>query len=159
MADGLDSGKSIRILNIMDDYNREVLAVEIDHSLPSKRVVRVLEQLIADRGAPKQIRVDNGPEFTACALEVWCKENAIHLEYIKPGKPTQNAYIERLNRTYREDVLDVYLFRSLDDAREQSFNWMMDYNYERPHKALGGPPPRAFIHRIHDKDPLVLTGT
>ena len=155
MSDGLESGRSMRILNIMDDYNREVLAVEIDYSLPSQRVVRVLNQVAEERGYPKMIRIDNGPEFISQNLSHWSKENSIKLDHIKPGKPTQNAYIERLNRTYREDVLDMYFFRSLEEARNLSTSWMIDYNDNRPHKALGGIPPRAFALR----NSPVLTGT
>ncbi len=108
--------RAIGTLNIIDDYNRETLWIEVDHSLPAERMVRVLENLLLWRAAPKQIRMDNGPEFISKRLENWAKEKQIELLHIQPGKPAQNAYIERFNRTFREDVLDAYLFDSLDES-------------------------------------------
>ena len=155
MSDDLDTGRKYRTLNVIDDCNREVVAIEADYSLPSIRVIRVLEQIVEERGYPKQIRVDNGPEFIATRLSYWAETHGVKLEHIKPGKPAQNAYIERFNRTFREDILDMYLFNSLDQVRELSANWMIDYNENRPHKALGGIPPRAFASTLNS---LVLTG-
>ena len=131
MADSLVSGRRFRILNIMDDYNREVLALTIDMSIRSERVVRTLNELLEWRGKPEVIRVDNGPEFIAHPLAEWCKEHEVHLQFIQPGKPTQNALIERLNRTYREEVLDQYLFESLRQVRALSQEWIWMYNHER----------------------------
>jgi putative transposase len=143
MSDSLDWGKKFRTLNVIDDHNREVLAIEIDYSIPAERVTRVLDQIAEERGLPNEIRVDNGPEFISMKLEVWAETNAVKVEHIKPGKPAQNAFIERFNRTYREDVLDMYLFRDLDDVRDITTKWMYEYNHERPHSALGGVPPIA----------------
>ena len=118
MSDSLSNGRTIRTLNIIDDYNREALWIEVDTSLPAERVVRVLENLLLWRAAPKQIRMDNGPELISQRLESWAKEKQIELLHIQPGKPAQNAYIERFNRTFREDVLDAYLFDDLEEVRD-----------------------------------------
>ena len=144
MSDSLASGRAIRTLNIIDDFNREVLWIEIDTSLPAARVVRVLEMIGSWRGLPQQIRMDNGPELISHRMVGWARTNGVRLEYIKPGKPAQNAYIERFNRTYREDVLDAYLFSSIDEAREITEKWMEEYNAVRPHEALGGVPPYQY---------------
>jgi len=144
MSDSLSNGRAIRTLNIMDDYNREALWIEVDTSLPADRVVRVLENLLLWRSAPKQIRMDNGPEFISKRLENWAKEKQIELIHIQPGKPAQNAYIERFNRTFREDVLDAYLFDNLDEVRLIAEHWLEEYNTIRPHEALQGLSPRQF---------------
>jgi putative transposase len=159
MSDGLERGRSFRTLNVIDDYNREVLAIEADYSFPSRRVIRVLEQIVEERGYPKRIRVDNGPEFISTRLAHWTEAHQIHLEHIKPGKPAQNAYIERFNRTYREDVLDMYVFHTLEDVRQITAEWMNNYNDIRPHSALGGIPPRALSNQSFtlEKSP-VFTG-
>ena len=145
MSDSLDVGRKFRTLNVIDDHNREILAVEVDYSLPASRVIRVLNQISEERGLPQEIRVDNGPEFISEKLATWARLNRVRLEHIQPGNPSQNAYIERFNRTYREDVLDMYIFRTLDEVRNITTEWMYDYNYNRPHNALGGIPPRAFL--------------
>jgi putative transposase len=123
MSDSLVCGRAFRTFNILDDFNREALWIEVDTSLPAERVIRVLEMIISWRGCPKQIRMDNGPEFISHRLENWAKQHNIQLVHIQPGKPSQNAYIERFNRTYREDVLDAYLFNSLSEVREISEQW------------------------------------
>jgi len=144
MSDSLASGRAFRTLNILDDFNREVLWIEVDTSLPAERVVRILETLIAWRGCPSQIRMDNGPELISHRLQNWAKEHHITLAHIQPGKPAQNAYIERFNRTFREDVLDAYLFSSLEEVRQIVDPWMEEYNLVRPHEALQGLPPYQF---------------
>jgi putative transposase len=141
MTDSLLNGRKFRTLNLIDDFNREILAVEIDTSLPALRVVRVLEQIISWRGKPKRIRVDNGPEFISTTLGLWCEEKGINLQFIQPGKPTQNAYIERFNGSFRKDILDAYLFENLQQVRMMAEEWMDDYNYHRPHDALSGRSP------------------
>lgn len=141
MTDSLVSGRRFRILNVIDDYNRESLAIEIDTSLPSLRVVRVLDRLIEGRGKPKVIRVDNGPEFTSEVMKTWCEERKIELRFIQPGKPTQNGFIERQNGSMRRELLNAYLFYSLDEVRHMAEEWRYDYNHERPHEALGLVPP------------------
>jgi putative transposase len=126
----------------VDDYNREALWIEVDTSLPAERVVRVLENLLLWRAVPKQIRMDNGPELISQRLERWAKEKQIELLHIQPGKPAQNAYIERFNRTFREEVLDAYLFDDLEEVRTITERWLENYNTIRPHDALQGLPPR-----------------
>ena len=141
MHDSLASGRAFRTFNVIDDFNREALAIEIDTSLPAARVVRVLDMLAAWRGYPQCLRSDNGPEFISQKLEEWAEEHDILLNFIQPGKPAQNAYIERFNRTYREEVLDLYLFGSLAEARAITEEWLEEYNAIRPHEALGGLSP------------------
>jgi len=141
MQDSLWNGSKYRLLNIIDDFNREVLAIEIDTSLPALRVIRALEWLKEDRGVPQAIRVDNGPEFISNKLGNWCKENKVELRFIQPGKPTQNAFIERLNGSLRREVLNAYAFTDIQQAKENIHKWMEDYNYNRPHQALGNKTP------------------
>jgi putative transposase len=145
MSDSLDYGRSFRVLNIIDDFNREAIWSEIDFSIPSERVVRVLEELAKHRGYPRRLRSDNGPEFIAQALETWAEANDVLLDFIEPGKPAQNGYIERFNRTYREDVLDAFLFRNLDEVRRLSDEWRHRYNTERPHDALQDMTPKEYL--------------
>lgn len=145
MSDGLTSGRSFRTFNVIDDFNREALWIEIDTSLPAARVVRVLEMLSEWRGYPESIRMDNGPELISKKLEHWADKNDVKLNFIEPGKPAQNAYIERFNRTYRAEVLDLYLFSSLDEVRQLTEKWIEEYNSDRPHASLGGIPPYEYL--------------
>jgi putative transposase len=140
-SDSLSSGRAFRTLNIIDDFNREVLWIEVDTSLPAIRVIRTLEMIAFWRGYPKQIRLDNGPELISHKLAQWAAAHDVKLAFIQPGKPTQNAYIERFNRTYREDVLDAYIFSSLREVRDITEEWMDDYNTTRPHEALRNLSP------------------
>jgi len=151
MCDTLYSGRTFRTLNVLDEGVRECLAIEVDTSLPAERVIRVLEQLKEWRGLPGQIRLDNGPEFIAHKLIKWAKDNDVTLAYIQPGKPTQNAFIERFNRTYREEVLNAHLFHSLTDVRKITWWWMMDYNEERPHTATNRIPPTVYRQQIEEE--------
>jgi len=144
MSDSLSNGRTFRTLNVIDDYNREALWIEVDTSLPAERVVRVLEQLLSWRRRPARIRMDNGPELISKRLESWASEQHIDLLHIQPGKPAQNAYIERFNRTFREDVLDAYLFDDLEEVRNITERWLEVYNTIRPHEALKGISPRQF---------------
>lgn len=147
MEDSLYGGRRFRVLNVIDEGNREALAIEIGTSIPSVRVIRLLEELVAYYGRPAMLRVDNGPELTAEVFAEWCREREIEIGYIQPGKPDQNAYIERFNRSYREDVLDVYVFDSIEEVRAVTEEWIEDYNSERPHESLGAVPPREFLPR------------
>jgi putative transposase len=131
-------------LNVLDEGVREGVAIEVDTSLPAERVVRVLEQVVAWRGQPQAIRLDNGLEFIAERFMTWCVERAIELRYSEPGKPDQHAFIERDNRTYRTEVLNAYVFESLEQVREISAEWLQSYNEERPHDALAGLPPATY---------------
>jgi putative transposase len=144
MSDSLSNGRTFRTLNVIDDFNREALWIEVDTSLPAERVVRVLEQLLDWRGKPTRIRMDNGPELISQRMESWAKDHHIELLHIQPGKPAQNAYIERFNRTYREEVLDAYLFDDLEEVRTITERLFDDYTTFRPHEALQGLPPRQF---------------
>lgn len=145
MSDALWDGRRFRTFNVVDDFNREALAIEIDTSLPVARIIRVLDIVGEVRGLPARVRIDNGPEFTAAALADWAASNGVELEFIKPGRPMQNGFIERFNRSYREAVLDMYIFETLDQVREQTEKWLDSYNNERPHDSLGGMPPNEFM--------------
>jgi len=145
MSDQLISGKAIRTFNVMDDYNREGLGIEVDTSLPSARVVRALDQIIEWRGKPAALRCDNGPEYLSQTLVDWANKHRITLLYIQPGKPTQNAYIERFNRTARHEWLDMHQFESIAHAQLLATEWLWQYNNERPHSAIGGLPPRYLL--------------
>ena len=141
MSDSLWSGKRFRLLNIIDDYNREILAIEPDTSLPTARVIRVLETLKETRGLPQMLRSDNGPEFISQKLDNWCKENKVRLIFIQPGTPTQNAYIERFNGSLRRELLNAYIFKTITEVKQKTNDWMIDYNKNRPHKALNYKTP------------------
>jgi len=140
-SDSLQDGRKFRTLNVLDDYIREALGIEIDFSLPAKRVTRLLDQLVAKRGKPKRLRSDNGPEFISHELQHWCGINDVALLWIQPGKPTQNAYIERFNGTFRREVLNANTFSSVTKVRRVVDEWLVEYNTERPHQALGFMTP------------------
>ena len=141
VSDQLANGRRFRTLNIVDDYTRESLAIEVDLSLGGERVCRVLDRLIETRGRPNRVLMDNGPEFTGKALDRWGYDRGVKLQFIEPGKPTQNAYVERFNKTYRTEVLDCYVFDSLKEVRDMTADWLHRYNHHRPHEALGRIPP------------------
>ena len=144
MSDALVDGRKFRLLNVIDDFNRESLAIEADTSLPTLRVIRVLEHLVKQRGKPANLRTDNGPEFISHKLAEWCLKHEITLQFTQPGKPMQNAYIERKNGSMRRELLDAYLFYSLNEVRIMCEEWRADYNGERPHKALGYLSPLRY---------------
>jgi len=148
MSDTLYSGRRIRVLNVLDEGTREALDIVIDTSLPAVRLVRVMERLKEWRGLPGAIRCDNGPEFTSLGFVEWCGSNGIELLYIQPGKPNQNAFIERFNRTFREEVLNAYLFEGLEQAQNIANDWIRGYNEQRPHESLGGLPPSLFRAKV-----------
>ena len=144
MSDCLDDQRTFRILNVIDDYNRESLINEGSIAFPSTRVIRSLERAIEEVGKPSYIRTDNGPEFISKEYKGWCKKNGIIPIYSEPGKPMQNGYIERFNRTFREDILDAYIFSSISQFNIIAEKWMTDYNDFHPHKSLGRKSPREF---------------
>ena len=148
MSDSLYHGTRFRTFTLIDDFNREALYIEIDTSLRAPRVVRTLERLKAQGRCPETIRVDNGPEFLSDDFRRWCRDNGVVIQYIQPGKPNQNAYIDRFNRTYRNEVLNLDRFRSLDEVREITGRWLMAYNDQRPHDALGGLPPSLYAKQV-----------
>lgn len=142
MHDSLTDGRTYRTFNVIDDFNREGLGIEVDFSLPAERVIRALNNIIAWRGKPVSIRCDNGPEYISHTLQAWAKKHDIQLQYIQPGKPQQNAYIERYNRTVRYDWLAQYLFTSIEEVQDYATAWLWTYNHERPNMALGGITPK-----------------
>ena len=148
MSDCMVNGRKFRTLNIMDDGSREALAIEVDTSLSSKRAIRVLDRIIEERGMPESIRTDNGPEFTSKDMELWAKERGIHLQFIQPGRPMQNGYIERFNRLYREAVLDAYLFFDLNQIKQLTEEWMNEYNERRPHEGLNNLTPEEWKRNL-----------
>lgn len=152
MTETLYDGRRIRLLTILDEGNREALEIAMGMSLPSRRVVRVLNELVAPHGRPTAVRMDNGPEFTAQPFVEWCAEPRVAPHYIQPGKPDQNAYIERFNRSYRTEVLNAHLFESIGELRALTDQWLRVYNQERPHDSLGRVPPLTFLPRPSSAD-------
>lgn len=144
MSDALSDGRRIRVFNVIDDCNREALAIRSSVSFPAQRVVRILEELEQTIGLPKKIRVDNGPEFISNHFSQWCETKGISIHYIQPGKPMQNGYIERFNRLFREDILDAYWFEDLEQLRVITDKWRNDYNQNHPHKSLNMTSPMTF---------------
>jgi putative transposase len=155
MSDQLADGRRIRTLNIIDDFTRECLAIEVDTSINGHRVCRVLDRLVAERGHPEKILTDNGPEFTGKALDHWAYEHCVEQQFIQPGKPVQNAFIESFNGTCRAECLNEHWFLSLEDAREIIDLWRDDYNRIRPHSSLGNLTPRE--HAALAQNPLRAT--
>ena len=148
MHDQLEDGRSFRLFNVIDDFNREGLGIEVDFSLPAERVKRALDNIIEWRGKPKQIRCDNGPEYISDVLQSWAEKNSIHLAFIQSGKPQQNAFIERYNRTVRYAWLSQYLFESIQEVQEYATRWLWSYNHERPNMALGGITPKQKLAMV-----------
>ena len=148
MQDSLASGRPFRTLNIVDLASRECLAIEVDTSLPGARVVRVLERLCAVHGRPRTITMDNGPEFAGLALDAWAYKEGVQLDFIDPGKPTQNGHLESFNGKFRDECLNQHWFTDLNDARDTISAWRDDYNTIRPHSALGNLTPLAFAQRL-----------
>jgi putative transposase len=144
LQDALATGRKVRTLAIEDAYSREMLAIEVDTSLPALRVVRVLERLRVERGLPARIVIDNGTEFTSKSLNTWANQNKVPLHFIAPGRPMENGYIESFNGKFREECLNEHWFLTLDDARETIESWRIDYNQVRPHSALGYRTPEEF---------------
>ena len=147
--DALADGRHIRLLNVVDDDTRECLAIEVDTSLCGQRVVRVLDRLLAERGRPQALLMDNGPEFTGKALDRWAYERQLPLQFIQPGKPMQNAYVESFNGKLRDECLNEHGFVSLPHARETIAAWRVDDNEVRPHSSLKHQTPAAFAAAIN----------
>ena len=141
MADRLGDGRAFRLLNVLDDFNREGLGIEVDFSLPAERVVRSLDRIIEWRGKPGTIRVDNGPEYISETLRKWAEKNKITIQHIQPGQPQQNAYVERYNRTVRHEWLDQYIIESIEEAQDHATQWLWTYNNDRPNMGIGGITP------------------
>lgn len=157
MRDTLADGRVFRTLNIVDDYTRECLAIEVDTSLPGARVVRVLERLAAAGRRPLHIVVDNGPEFVSKAVDQWAARSGVNLRFIDPGKPMQNGYIESFNGKFRDECLSQHWFISLEEARSVSEEWRIDYNERRPHRSLQHLTPAEFAAKSSSKQPAELS--
>lgn len=156
VSDGLAYGRRFRCLNVVDDYTRECLAIEVDTSLPGLRVQQVLERLKEMRGLPASITVDNGPEFAGKVLDAWAYEAGVTLSFIRPGKPVENAYIESFNGRFRDECLNEHWFVSMRHAKQLIEEWRIEYNTERPHSSLGYLTPVQFA-RAHDAKQQFLT--
>lgn len=141
MADQLGDGRAFRLLNVLDDFNREGLGIEVDFSLPTERVIRSLDRIIEWRGKPGSIRVDNGPEYISGKLLAWAEKQGVNLNHIQPGQPQQNAYIERYNRTVRHEWLDQNIIESIEEAQNDATKWLWTYNNDRPNMGIGGITP------------------
>lgn len=157
MSDALVSGRKIRLLTMVDEFSKESPVSAVEYSMSGESVVRALERLTAVRGMPSALRMDNGPELRSKALVAWAVKNGVRLDYVTPGKPTENAFIESFNGRLREECLDQEIFLSLDDAKAKVEQWRRFYNVLRPHSALGGMPPSLFASKL--KTEVVLTGT
>lgn len=147
MSDMLYAGKRFRTFNVIDDFNREVIHIEIDTSINGRRLIRVFERLNQVRSLPAVLRVDNGPEFLSGEFVAWAESAGMSIRYIQPGEPNQNAYIERFNRTYRNELLDLYRFQNLDEVREATYWWMIEYNEQRPHDSLDDLTPAECLSK------------
>lgn len=151
MEDRLENGRKFRTLNIIDDYNREALAIEADYSFPAYKVVKMVKRVIEWRGKPEEIRSDNGTEFIAKVFELFCENSGIEHVRIQKGKPNQNGYVERFNRTFREDVLDLNIFENINQVREKTEEFLEDYNNYHPHDSLGNMSPIEFMNRSNQR--------
>jgi putative transposase len=158
MEDKLVNGRRFRTLNIIDDYNREALNIAVDYSFPSAKVVEVIQQIIDWRGQPQAIRSDNGTEFVAKAFEGFCDKLGIHHIKSQKGKPMQNGYIERFNRTYREDVLDMHIFENIHQVKHITDIFTEDYNNNHPHDSLADMTPTEFLNHRSKKIPIFAVG-
>lgn len=157
MSDSLATGRAFRTLTVLDEYSRECLAIEVDTSLPGLRVTRALEQIVERRGAPKEILIDNGPEFTSQALDAWAYEAGVKLSFIRPGKPVDNAFIESFNGSFRDECLNQHWFTDLEDARRKIDQWRRDYNQVRPHSSLGDLTPTEFAAAAQLQQPTAAS--
>lgn len=148
MSDQLADGRVFRTLNVVDDFTRECRAIEVDTSLSGQRVARTLDALVAEHGRPKALLTDNGPEFTSRAVEAWAYRHGVRLDFIQPGKPMQNAFVESFNGRFRDECLNEHWFEGLDEAKEVIEQWRLDYNQVRPHSSLGDLPPEEYAARL-----------
>lgn len=153
VRDTLRDGRSFRAFTLVDDFTREAPVIAVDLSLSGERIVRVLEEVIAQRGTPRAIVCDNGPEFQSRALNAWAYQRGVALQFIRPGKPVENAYIESFNGRLRDECLNQHLFLSLADARRQIEEWRLSYHSARPHSGLAGRTPDEFTAALQDEEP------
>ena len=155
ISDKLATGRSVRVLSVVDAFTRECVALEADTSFASRRVTRVLERAMSRRGWPRRIRCDNGPELTSRHFLAWCIERRIELVHIQPGRPMQNGHVESFHGRFRDECLNTSWFRNLFDARRQIASWLRDYNEYRPHSSLGYQTPAAFARGVSSPSTLV----
>lgn len=158
MSDALTCGQKFRSFNVIDDFNREGLGILVGKCLPSRCISSYLDFIAHSRGYPLIVRVDNGPEFIAKEFIMWATRHNITINYIQPGKPAQNAYIERFNRTYREEVLDIYLFATVGEAQKITDKWLIDYNQNRPHESLKNLSPYEFLRAMEGMPSIASKG-
>jgi len=156
--DATDDGRELKFLNVVDEFTREALAIEVDRSIDAEETVAVLGRLAAERGAPVNIRADNGPELTAAVLREWCRLGKTGTAYIEPGSPWQNPYAESFNARLRDELLNVEVFTSLDEARVLAADWRADYNANHPHSALGMMSPKRFAASLRSPSGLATRG-
>lgn len=159
MSDASEDGRSLRLLNLVDDFTRECPGIEVDRSLPAERVIELLERVEGEVGLPETIVVDNGPEFASKALHAWAYRRGVQLHFIEPGKPVQNAFIESFNGTCRAELLNQELFVDVPDARKRVERWRRHYNSERPHSALGFRTPASVGQETRGLCPRTPVGT
>ena len=148
VADALFDGRRFRALTLVDNFSRECLGIVVDQSLKGEHVVNLLSEVVQQRGRPARIQTDNGPEFVSLALDRWAYDNGVTLDFSRPGKPTDNAFIESFNGSLRDECLDTSWFMSLDDARDKVETWRQDYNHFRPHSSIGDLPPALFASQF-----------
>lgn len=149
MSDSLTNGRRFRTVNVIDDFNREALGIKAGFSLPAERVTEFLDEIAGVRGYPVALRVDNGPENISSIMSNWAANNSVKIKFIQPGKPAQNGYIERFNRTYREEVLSMNLFYDIEHVQAITDSWLIKYNSKRPHESLGNLTPKQFGEKLH----------
>jgi len=157
VADSLFNGRRLRVLTVVDNFSKECPVLEADHSLTGKRVTRVLERVALTRGLPEVITVDNGPEFISKALDAWAYSNSVKLNFIQPGKPTQNCYIESFNGKFRDECLNEHVFVNLQDAQQKIEAWRLDYNTNRPHRSLKQLTPEEFAASCNRRQKTEIT--
>lgn len=158
VSDTLSNGRTFRCLTVVDEFSRECLAIHVAHSIPAVRVIEVLEQLRTKRGLPEVVITDNGSEFTSRAFDAWAYAREVKINYIQPGKPVQNCYIESVGGTFRDECLNLHWFVSLEDAQRTITAWKDDYNRVRPHSSLGDLTPEEFVQvQSQGEDPLAIT--
>jgi putative transposase len=155
MSDALMNGRRFRTVNVIDDSNREALGIKAGFSLPAERVTEFLDEIAERRGYPKELRVDNGPENISSVMSNWAANNDVIIKFIQPGKPAQNGYIERFNRTYREEVLDMNLFHDITHVQAITDDWLVKYNRKRPHESLGNLTPCQFGEKLRQPTEVV----
>jgi len=155
--DCMAGGRRFRCLTIVDDFTREAVHIEVGVSLSGQRVTRVLDYLAWARGLPEEIVLDNGPEFASLVMDEWAHRNNVSLDFIQPGKPTQNAFIESFNGKFRDECLNEHWFVNLSDAKEKIENWRCQYNTFRPHRSLGNLTPEEFAEK-HKSEEILVQG-